>query len=155
MSGTDINSLGSFAWPTAKLPQDDFMQSEHGKVALPFVTLRRLDCFLAQTNEAVLSLADTFPDDMDEIARSQILYAASCDGIPLPSQHEKAQISAAIEASSQQSPETSRRVIESIDRLREHRAAPVTAAVTHHIDVNRYGNQSATDRTLDRIEEVG
>lgn len=41
----------------------------------------------------------------------------------------------------------------SIDRLREYRAALITAAVTGQIDVTTYGNQGATDRTLDRIEE--
>lgn len=76
--------------------------------------------------------------------------------IPLPPQNEQAQISAAIEAESQQSQEASRRVIESIDRLREYRAALITAVVKGQIDVSTYGNQGTTDRTLDRIEgEMG
>lgn len=39
----------------------------------------------------------------------------------------------------------------SIDRLREYRAALITAAVTGQIDVASYGNQAATDRSLERI----
>lgn len=81
MSNNDIKSLGSFVWSIAELLRGDFKQSEYGKVVLPFVVLRRLDCILAPTKNDVLSLSDTLPDDMDEIARSQILYAASGDGI--------------------------------------------------------------------------
>ncbi|MHA6264449.1 type I restriction-modification system subunit M N-terminal domain-containing protein [Arenibacterium sp. CAU 1754] len=77
MSNNDIKSLGSFVWSIAELLRGDFKQSEYGKVVLPFVVLRRLDCILAPTKDDVLSLAETLPDGMDEIARSQILYAAS------------------------------------------------------------------------------
>ena len=40
----------------------------------------------------------------------------------------------------------------SIDRLREYRAALITAAVTGQIDVETYGKSGATSATLDRIE---
>ena len=41
----------------------------------------------------------------------------------------------------------------SIDRLREYRAALITAAVTGQIDVDRFHRNGGTDRTLERIEE--
>ena len=41
----------------------------------------------------------------------------------------------------------------SIDRLREYRAALITAAVTGQIDVATYGKRGETDRTFDRIDE--
>ncbi|MBO9429605.1 restriction endonuclease subunit S [Sulfitobacter sp. R18_1] len=41
----------------------------------------------------------------------------------------------------------------SIDRLREYRAALITAAVTGQIDVDTYGKAGTTSETLDRIEE--
>ncbi|GGO58327.1 type I restriction enzyme, S subunit [Roseovarius pacificus] len=41
----------------------------------------------------------------------------------------------------------------SIDRLREYRAALITAAVTGQIDVDSYGKASATSATLDQIEK--
>lgn len=41
----------------------------------------------------------------------------------------------------------------SIDRLREYRAALITAAVTGQIDVTTWGKQGQTDRRLDQIEE--
>jgi type I restriction enzyme S subunit len=45
------------------------------------------------------------------------------------------------------------KVIQSIDRLREYRAALITAAVTGQIDVETYGKSGATSATLDQIEE--
>jgi len=41
----------------------------------------------------------------------------------------------------------------SIDRLREYRAALITAAVTGQIDVTTWGKRGETDRRLDSIEE--
>ncbi len=41
----------------------------------------------------------------------------------------------------------------SIDRLREYRAALITAAVTGQIDVDSYGKAGTPSATLDRIEE--
>lgn len=41
----------------------------------------------------------------------------------------------------------------SIDRLREYRAALITAAVTGQIDVDTYGKAGATSATLDQIDE--
>lgn len=41
----------------------------------------------------------------------------------------------------------------SIDRLREYRAALITAAVTGQIDVDTYGKTGTTSATLDKIEE--
>jgi type I restriction enzyme M protein len=47
-------ALSSFIWSIAELLRGDFKQSEYGKVILPFTVLRRLDCVLAKTKEAVL-----------------------------------------------------------------------------------------------------
>ena len=45
-----------------------------------------------------------------------------------------------------------RKVTSSVDRLREYRAALITAAVTGQIDVDRFHRKGGTDRTLERIE---
>jgi type I restriction enzyme M protein len=47
-------SLSSFIWSVADLLRGDYKQSEYGKVILPFTVLRRLDCVLESTKEAVL-----------------------------------------------------------------------------------------------------
>ena len=70
---TDIKSLGSFVWSIAELLRGDFKQSEYGKVILPFVVLRRLDCILEETKPAVLATAANLPDEMDEEARDTLL----------------------------------------------------------------------------------
>lgn len=44
----------SFIWSVADLLRGDYRQSEYGKVILPFTVLRRLDCVLEPTKEAVL-----------------------------------------------------------------------------------------------------
>ncbi len=46
--------LASFIWSVADLLRGDYKRSEYGKVILPFTVLRRLDCVLAPTREAVL-----------------------------------------------------------------------------------------------------
>lgn len=47
-------NLSSFIWAVADLLRGDYKQSEYGKVILPFTVLRRLDCVLDGTKEAVL-----------------------------------------------------------------------------------------------------
>ena len=73
MSSSDIKSLGSFVWSIAELLRGDFKQSEYGKVVLPFVVLRRLDCILEATKQDVLEMAASLPKDMDEEARDALL----------------------------------------------------------------------------------
>ena len=43
---TQAQSLASFVWSIAEILRGDFKQSEYGKVILPFVVMRRLDCIL-------------------------------------------------------------------------------------------------------------
>ncbi len=47
-------NLSSFIWSVADLLRGDYKQSEYGRVILPFTVLRRLDCVLDDTKEAVL-----------------------------------------------------------------------------------------------------
>ena len=48
-------SLSAFIWSVADLLRGDYKQSEYGKVILPFTVLRRLDCVLESTKDAVLA----------------------------------------------------------------------------------------------------
>ncbi|ABN76961.1 N-6 DNA methylase [Rhodobacter sphaeroides ATCC 17029] len=47
--------LSAFLWSVADLLRGDYKQSDYGKVILPFTVLRRIDCVLAPTKEAVLA----------------------------------------------------------------------------------------------------
>ena len=44
----------NFIWSIAELLRGDYKQSEYGKVILPLVVLRRLDCVLADTKAKVI-----------------------------------------------------------------------------------------------------
>ncbi len=49
-----ISELTSFIWSVADLLRGDYKQADYGKVILPMTVLRRLDCVLGDTKEAVL-----------------------------------------------------------------------------------------------------
>ncbi len=74
---SEIQSLGSFVWSIAEILRGDFKQSEYGKVILPFVVLRRLDCILEDTKQAVLEAEKSLPDGVDEPTREMILFGAA------------------------------------------------------------------------------
>ncbi|MCZ4269081.1 class I SAM-dependent DNA methyltransferase [Rhodobacteraceae bacterium G21628-S1] len=76
MAQTNIQNLGSFVWSVAEILRGDFKQSEYGKVILPFVVLRRLDCILEDSKDAVLEAAKSLPDSVDEPTREMILFGA-------------------------------------------------------------------------------
>ena len=76
MAQEKISNLGSFVWSIAEILRGDFKQSEYGKVILPFVVLRRLDCILEDSKDAVLEAAKSLPDGVDEPTRDMILFGA-------------------------------------------------------------------------------
>lgn len=47
-------SLSAFIWSVADILRGDYKQADYGKVILPFTVLRRLDCVLEPTKQAVL-----------------------------------------------------------------------------------------------------
>lgn len=48
------NNLAAFIWSVADLLRGDFKQSQYGRIILPFTLLRRLECVLESSKEAVL-----------------------------------------------------------------------------------------------------
>jgi type I restriction enzyme M protein len=75
------NGLASFVWQIAETLRGDFKQSEYGKVILPFVVLRRLDCILEPSKEAVLKAHSALPPGIDEQTRDMMLFGAIGGGI--------------------------------------------------------------------------
>ena len=53
---TTPTANASLIWAIAELLRGDYKQSDYGKIVLPFTLLRRLDCVLAPTKPAVVSL---------------------------------------------------------------------------------------------------
>ena len=76
MQREEIRSLGGFVWSIADILRGDFKQSEYGKVILPFVVLRRLDCILEVSKKQVLETATSLPDNVDDATRDMILFGA-------------------------------------------------------------------------------
>ncbi|KQI69341.1 hypothetical protein AN189_06220 [Loktanella sp. 3ANDIMAR09] len=72
---------------------------------------------------------------------------------PLPSLNEQDQIVNELDASIGTYRMVHRSIQTSIDRLREYRAALISAAVTGQIDVQTYAKSGTADRRLDAIEE--
>ena len=52
---TDIQNHANLIWSIADLLRGDYKQSEYGKVILPLMVIRRLDCVLEPTKDAVLA----------------------------------------------------------------------------------------------------
>jgi type I restriction enzyme M protein len=52
---TGKQNLSAFIWGVADLLRGDYKQSDYGKVILPFTVLRRLDCVLEPSKEAVMA----------------------------------------------------------------------------------------------------
>lgn len=80
MSKDTINNNASFIWSIADLLRGNFKQSEYGRIILPLVILRRLDCLLEATKEAVVETSKALPAETDDEARMMILSAAADAG---------------------------------------------------------------------------
>jgi type I restriction enzyme M protein len=67
LSDDTIKNHAAFIWSVADLLRGDYKQSEYGKVILPLVTIRRLDCVLAPTKQAVLDRHAKLKGSIDNI----------------------------------------------------------------------------------------
>ncbi|MGN0302230.1 MAG: N-6 DNA methylase, partial [Anaerotardibacter sp.] len=56
------SEISAFIWSVADLLRGDYKQHEYGDIILPFTILRRLDCVLAPTKEAVLEANAKFSE---------------------------------------------------------------------------------------------
>ena len=73
----DIAKMSNFVWSVAETLRGDFKQSEYGKVILPFVVLRRLDCILEDSKESVLEAHNSLSPDVDDATREIVLLEAA------------------------------------------------------------------------------
>ena len=73
----DFGEHIGFIWSIAELLRGDYKQSEYGKVVLPFTVLRRLDCVLVPTKDAVQAQLENLPENIDETMRETMLNIAS------------------------------------------------------------------------------
>ena len=75
MSDDLKNNMSAFVWSIAELLRGDFKQSEYGKVILPFVVLRRLDCLLESSKEDVLAAAESLPANAGDEVKDALLFS--------------------------------------------------------------------------------
>ena len=72
------NNLASYCWSIADLLRGDFKQSQYGRIILPFTLLRRLECVLADTKQAVLAEYEKVKKmDLPEEAQEKLLLRAT------------------------------------------------------------------------------
>jgi type I restriction enzyme M protein len=67
VQGETIRNHGAFIWSVADLLRGDYKQSEYGKVILPLTVIRRLDCVLEPTKQAVLKKHKQLADRIENI----------------------------------------------------------------------------------------
>lgn len=63
----NIRNHAAFIWSVADLLRGDYKQSEYGRVILPFVVLRRLDCVLQPTKDKVLATAQKLAGKIENL----------------------------------------------------------------------------------------
>jgi len=70
------SQTAAFLWSIADLLRGDFKQSQYGRIILPFTLLRRMECVLAPTKDAVLAQAREHQDRPDAVREKLLLRAA-------------------------------------------------------------------------------
>ncbi|MBT9310576.1 type I restriction-modification system subunit M [Leptothoe kymatousa] len=68
--------IAKFLWSIAELLRGDFKQSQYGRIILPFTLLRRLECVMEPTKQAVLNAAKKHQDKPDQVREKLLLRAA-------------------------------------------------------------------------------
>ena len=68
---TESKNLASYIWAIADLLRGDFKQSQYGRIILPFTLIRRLECVLESSKQAVLDAdvkvkAMNLPEESEE-----------------------------------------------------------------------------------------
>jgi type I restriction enzyme M protein len=61
------NPNAEFIWSVADLLRGDFKRSQYGRIILPFTLLRRMECVLTPTRQAVLALYQSMGADTPEM----------------------------------------------------------------------------------------
>ncbi|MDX8000482.1 SAM-dependent DNA methyltransferase [Xenorhabdus sp. Reich] len=77
MTNSNFSRTAAFIWSVADLLRGDFKQSQYGRVILPFTLLRRLECVLEQSKDAVVAEYERIkPMKLLEEAQEKFLFRA-------------------------------------------------------------------------------
>lgn len=77
MNTTNHSQTAAFLWSIADLLRGDFKQSQYGRIILPFTLLRRLECVLEPTKQAVMDAAKDHQNKPDLVREKLLLRAAT------------------------------------------------------------------------------
>ncbi|MFS1459935.1 type I restriction-modification system subunit M [Vibrio lentus] len=78
MTNTNFSQTAAFIWSVADLLRGDFKQSQYGRVILPFTLLRRLECVLEESKDAVVIQAEKVKAmNLPEEAQEKMLLRAT------------------------------------------------------------------------------
>lgn len=76
MNTESHSQTAAFLWSIADLLRGDFKQSQYGRIILPFTLLRRMECVLEPTREAVIRESYT-QEGRPDLVRERLLLRAS------------------------------------------------------------------------------
>ncbi|MEO6201733.1 MAG: class I SAM-dependent DNA methyltransferase, partial [Nitrospirales bacterium] len=80
-TGQTPNNLAAYIWSLADLLRGDFKQSQYGRIIMPFTLLRRLECVLQDSKDAVLAEQTKVKKmNLPEEAQEKLLLRAT-DGL--------------------------------------------------------------------------
>lgn len=71
------NSMTSFIWDLADLLRDTYKRNEYQKVILPFTVLKRFDCVLSISKNAVLETNNQYKGQFENM--EPVLLSAAID----------------------------------------------------------------------------
>ena len=75
---SNFSQTAAFIWSVADLLRGDFKQSQYGRVILPFTLLRRLECVLKESKDAVVTQAENVKAmNLPEEAQEKLLLRAT------------------------------------------------------------------------------
>ena len=76
MNARKHGELANFIWSICNLLRGPYKRNEYRKVILPLTVLRRFDCVLARTKEAVLTADAAYAKDHEVVRRARLIEAA-------------------------------------------------------------------------------
>ncbi|MEH0373029.1 class I SAM-dependent DNA methyltransferase [Vibrio mimicus] len=80
MTNNNFSQTANFIWSVADLLRGDFKQSQYGRVILPFTLLRRLECVLEESKDAVVAEFNRISSmNLPEGAQEKYLLRATND----------------------------------------------------------------------------
>lgn len=78
ITNNNFSQTAAFIWSVADLLRGDFKQSQYGRVILPFTLLRRLECVLEESKDAVVKEAERVKAmSLPEEAQEKLLLRAT------------------------------------------------------------------------------